>query len=844
MTMPVAMRIARRELRGGLRNFRIFLACLTLGIAAIAAVGSVRSSIEQGLTREGAVILGGDAEMEFTYRFASDAEKAWMAAKSRRASEIVDFRSMAVVERGGKTERGLTQIKAVDGIYPIYGAVELEPAQPLATAFARVDGVPGAIMHPLLIDRLGLAIGDVFRLGTQDFRLAAALLREPDSASMGFGLGPRTIVLTADLAQSGLIGPGSLFETQYRLALDKNADLAALEVEANSMFRDTGLHWRDSRNGAPGVERFVERIASFLVLVGLAGLAVGGIGVSSAVRTYLETKTATIATLKTLGAETRVIFWVYFLQIGALAIVGITLGLVLGAILPFLFAPIIAAQLPLPAEITVHWAPLAEAGLYGVLTALIFTLWPIARTGEIRPAALFRDAISRRRFWPSWPYILVTLVLLGLLAAVALWYAAVPWLAMWTFGGILAALVVLVIAASLIRRVAGRLARAKMMRGRTALRLALGAVGGPASEATPVILSLGLGLSVLAAIGQIDANLRGAISDELPDVAPSFFFVDIQNDQIEGFLDRTRNDSAVSRVDTAPMLRGVITEINGQPAREVAGDHWVISGDRGITYAAALPDKTIITKGEWWPEDYAGPPLVSFAEEEATELGLHVGDRITVNILGRDIDATIASFRVVDFSNAGIGFVLTMNPSAVAGAPHTHIATVYADEVAEAAILRDVGDAYPNVTAIRVRDAIEQVAGALRGLAAATSYGALATLITGFVVLIGAAAAGERAREYEAALLKTLGAARAKILLSFALRAGMMGAAAGLVAIFAGGVAGWAVMRFVMETSFHFEPVSAIVIVVGGALVTLMAGLGFALRPLAAAPASILRARE
>jgi putative ABC transport system permease protein len=844
MSIGVAFRIAKRELRGGLRNFRIFLACLTLGIAAIAAVGSVRTSIEQGLTREGAVILGGDAELGFTYRFASDAEKAWMAGKADQVSEIIDFRSMAVIDRDGQTERGLTQVKAVDAAYPLYGQAKLEPDMALADAFAPVNGVPGAVMQPLLVDRLGLAIGDLFRLGTQDFRLSAVLTKEPDAASGGFGLGPRVIVRSLDLAGSGLIGAGSLFETRYRLALAGETDLATLEKDANAQFRDNGLRWQDSRKGAPGVEAFVDRIASFLVLVGLAGLAVGGIGVSAAVRTYLETKTSVIATLKTLGAESGTIFWVYFLQIGALSVVGIVLGLALGAALPIVFAPLIAAQLPLPIDITVHWAPLIEAGSYGVLTALLFTLWPIARTGEIRPAALFRDAISKRRFWPAWPYVLLTLLLLAALLGVALWYAAVPWLAMWTFGGILGALVILVIAALIVRFIAARLAASKLVRGRTALRLAFGAVGGPASEAMPVILSLGLGLSVLAAIGQIESNLRGAISNELPDIAPSFFFVDIQTDQVDGFLARTKGDKAVSRVDTAPMLRGIITKINGRNAREVAGDNWVIAGDRGITYADELPDPSVITSGTFWPKGYTGPPQISFSEHEGQELGLKLGDTLTVNILGREIKATITSFRNVDFSNAGIGFVLTMNPAALAGAPRTHIATVYADQTAEVGILRDIGDAYPNITAIRVRDAIEQVANALRSLAAATSYGALATLTTGFVVLIGAAAAGERAREYEAAILKTLGASRGRILYSFALRSAMMGGAAGLVAIFAGGLAGWAVMRFVMDTAFTFEPVSAISIVLGGALVTMLAGLLFALRPLAAAPASILRARE
>jgi putative ABC transport system permease protein len=297
-------------------------------------------------------------------------------------------------------------------------------------------------------------------------------------------------------------------------------------------------------------------------------------------------------------------------------------------------------------------------------------------------------------------------------------------------------------------------------------------------------------------------------------------------------------------VDTAPMMRGIVTEINGRDATEVAGDHWVVRGDRGITYAAVPPADTRIVAGAWWPEGYDGPPQVSFAAEEADEIGLSLGDTVTVNILGRDITAEITSFREVDFSTAGIGFVMTLNPGAVAGAPHTFISTIYAEEAAEAAILRDLASAYPNITAIRVKDAIDQVTVVLSGIAAAITYGALATLITGAVVLIGAAAAGERARTYEAAVLKTLGASRATILSSFAMRSALLGAAAGLVAIAGGAAAGWGVSTFVMETGYRFEPLSALVIVTGGVLVTLLAGLGFAWRPLAARPARVLRGAE
>ncbi|MBU2959697.1 FtsX-like permease family protein [Citreicella sp. C3M06] len=834
MSLAIAARLARRELRGGLHGFRIFLACLALGVAAIAGVGSVRSAIQAGLSDQGAVLLGGDAQAEFTYRFASDEERAWLQSVATQVSEITDFRSMAVVG----DERALTQVKSVDDAYPLLGQMILDPPMPLAEAL----NDSGAVMAPVLADRLGLSPGDSFKLGTREFTLSAIIVTEPDDAGDGFGLGPRTLVKTTDLDGSGLLAPGSLFESEYRLTVPAGTDMQALRAEAEARYQGSGIRWRDASNGAPGIARFVDRLANFLVLVGLSGLAVGGIGVSAAVRAYLARKTSVIATLRTLGASRRVIFLTYFLQVGFLSLVGIAIGIVLGAAIPLLFAPIIAGALPIPVIFTLYPGPLGEAAIYGVLTALLFTLWPLARTEDVRAATLFRDALDSARALPATRFVVATVVLLALLVGVAVLFSGSPRITLWTTGGILGALIILTVAASGIRALARKATPAA--RGKPVLRWALGAIGGPRETAASVVLSLGLGLSVLAAIGQIDGNLRAAIDRDLPEIAPSYFFVDIQPDQIEGYRQRLADDPAVSRVDTAPMLRGVITRINGVNAREVAGDHWVVRGDRGITYAAQPDERTIITDGAWWPENYDGPPQISFAREEAEEIGLNLGDEITFNVLGRDITATITSFRDVDFSTAGIGFVMTLNPAALQGAPHTWISTVYAEPQAEAQILRDLASQYPNITAIRVRDAIDRVAELLEGIGVAIRWGAAATLLTGFLVLIGAASAGSGARTYEAAVLKTLGASRARILQSFALRSVLLGAGAGIVALGAGILGGWAVSHFIMETGFAVQWSSAFGIILGGIVATLLAGLGFAWKPLSARPAGVLRARE
>ena len=842
MSLAIATRIARRELRGGVRGFRVFLACLILGVAAIAAVGSVREAINAGLEREGATILGGDAELELTYRFADEAERAWIAENAAAVTEIVDFRSMAVFGTGDATERALTQVKAVDDAYPLYGSVVLDPAIPLEAALAGRDGRAGAVMDPILADRLGMKVGDGFKLGANEFVLMARLLDEPDAATGGFGLGPRTIVATPALDGSGLIQPGTLFETEYKMRMAEGADLDALRAEAEGDFN--GARWRDRRNGAPGVQEFVNRLSSFLVLVGLAGLAVGGVGISAAVRAYLERKTAVIATLKTLGAETRTIFQTYLIQIGVLTVIGLVIGLVLGALIPLVLAPVLEDRLPVPTAFTLHARPLAEAALYGTLAALIFTLWPLARVEEVRAATLFRDGNLSRGARPRWFWIAVTAGLFAALVIAAASLSGLWQLTLGAAGGLLGAFALLVLAANLVRRLARFLASRRATRGRSALRLALGSVGGPGSEALSVVLSLGLGLTVLAAVGQIDSNLRGAIARDLPEVAPAFFMVDIQPDQIGPLTEELTARPSVSKMESAPMLRGIITQINGRPAAETGGDHWVLQGDRGVTYSDRPVEGTNITHGEWWPEGYDGPPQVSFATEEALEMGLQLGDEITVNILGRDITAEVTSFREVDFSTAGIGFILSMNPGALRGAPHSFISTIYAEPDDEAAILRDVSNAYPNITAIRVKDAIDRVSEVLAGIAAAITYGALATLLTGGIVLIGAAAAGIHARTYEAAILKTVGASRATILKSFATRSAILGAAAGLVAILAGALAGWGVMRFVMDLDYHFEPVSALLIISGGILATLITGLAFAWGPLASRPARVLRARE
>ena len=820
----------------------MFLACLILGVGGITVVGSVTAAIERGLGAEGREVLGGDVSVAFTYRFAKAEERAWMAARGT-VSEVVDLRSMLGTV-GAEAERALAQVKGVDGAYPLIGVVALAGGGLLARALAPRDGVHGLVTERVLAERLGLSPGHRVRLAGGIFELRAILETEPDRASGGFALGPRVIVLTDGLREAGLMGPGTLFTALYRLRLDGAADLGALKAAFAARFPDSGGRWRDRRNAAPGIQRFVTRLGAFLTLTGLAALAIGGVGVGAAVRGYLDRKTRTIAALRTIGAGAGEIFAAYTLQIGVIAGLGIAAGLALGAGLVALVGPMLADRLPVPAEFAVYPRPLAVAALYGVLTAALFALWPLARLRELRPAVLFREMGEGGEVWPR-RGMLAALGLIALaLAAAVIGLSGAPELAAWVIAAVGVAFVALRAMGSAARRLARRLAHARVLRHRPGIRLALGAIGAPGGQTGDVVLALGLGLGVLAAIGQIDANLQRLIRAQLPEGSPAFFFVDIQNHQLEEFRALVGGIEDVGKIADAPMLRGVITHLDGVPAADAEIDPdaaWVLRGDRGVSYAARPPEGAVITEGAWWAENYTGEPLVSFSAHEGRELGLAVGSLITVNVLGRPITARVASLREIEWRGLGINFLMILNPAALAGAPHSHIATVHAAPRAEAEVMGAVGRALPNVTAIRVRDQVDRVSDALNDLGAATRWASAALLATGLVVLIGAAGAAAERQVAEAAILKVLGAGRRRILASFALRAGLLGSLAGVAALLWGLAAAWGATRFVLDGPFVLQPGAALAVVAGGAALNLVAGLFFAARPLRLRPGQVLR---
>jgi putative ABC transport system permease protein len=837
--MGFAWAVASRELRGGLAGFRIFLICLALGVAGIAAVGSVTAAIEKGMSSEGQTILGGDLEVRFSYRQAEAAELDWLAGQGD-VSRTISMRSMLSVG----DERSLVDVKGVDGAYPLYGEITLEGGQVFAEAIEPREGVHGLVTERVLAERLGLAPGDTVRLGAGTFTFRGIIAREPDRASAGFAMGPRVLTTADGLEAAGLLAPGVIYRTAYRVKTPAETSTETLKGDFEEVFPEAGARWRDRANAAPGISRFVERFAMFMSLAGIAALAVGGVGIGTAVRGYLVRKIPAIAALRTLGATGGMVFAAYAMQIAVIAGIGIAAGLALGGGLVLAFGPLINKSLPIAAEFSVYPLALVKAGVFGALTAIVFTLWPLSWLRRVRPAELLRRETTGQLRWPGWGVTAALVLATVALAALITLWSPVPWLVASCLGGIAAAVAILQGAGWLSARALRSLSQSRLMRGWPSLRQAAAAVGATGAGTPGIVVALGLGLGVLTVIGQLDANMQRMITEQLPEDSPAFFFVDIQSAQRDGFEETIMAVDGTDRMDTAPMLRGIVTELNGVPAREAKIDPaaaWVLRGDRGVSYATEPPPGVVLTDGAWWEADYAGPPLVSFAEEEGRELGLSIGSTVTINILGRPITAEVANFRTVEWRSLGINFLIILSPNALAGAPHTHIATLYADREAEAEVLRTIGRDMPNVTAVSVRDQIARVSEGLGKLGGAMRWASLIVLLTGLAVLVGTAAAGEDRRKAEAAILKVLGATKSAILTAFALRSALTGAIAGLVALIWGGLAAWAVMTYVFEADFVLQPVQAIGIVLGGALTTLVIGIFFARAPLSLAPAKVLR---
>ena len=794
--------------------------CLVLGRrAALAGVGSLAGAIDRGIADNGQRILGGDLAAQLTQRRAVLAERAALA-RLGRVSEVVRLRAMA----GSGGDRVLAEVKAVDGAYPLYGTLTL-------TNGARL--VPGSVaIAPALAARVQ---NGRLTLGEASFRVAGTIAAEPDATGDGFGFGPRVVMRSDDLDRTGLLAPGSLFRSVYRVKLPAGVAPAAAAKALKAALPGTSWSLTDRSNSAPGTRQFVDRLGQFLTLVGLTALVVAGVGVGNGVTAYLAAKSTTIAALKTMGAGSRVIFRSYGLQIGLVALAAVAVGAALGAAVPWAIVAAAGDALPVPPALGLYPLPLATAAAYGLLIAAGFAVVPLVRARDLPAARLLRDTVEPPR-WPGAGAVGLVVAAAAGVAALAIGQSDDPAFAAIFIAAALGLLGVLTTLAAAIGWVAARAPRPKGVLA----RLALANLHRPGALTRQLVVALGLGLTLFATLAVIETNLAGQLDAQVPARAPSFFAIDIPTDGLAAF---TRDVPPGATLRTVPSLRGPVTAVNGVPVGRlhVPDTAWILRGDRGLSYAATFPEHNVLTAGKWWPADYAGPPLVSIDEDAAEALHLKIGDTLTIGVLGVDVTAQIASFRKIDWRSFGFNFAILFAPGTLEGAPHSWMATVALRPSEERPFAARIARDLPTASLVRVKDVIGQVAALFGQLSTAVRAAASVTVAAGIAVLIGALAASRRARTYDAVLLKVLGATRGQVAAATLLEYGLLAAIVAGLALALGTAAGWYVVTrtLTLDWAPEWGPVVATVAI--GAAVTVLLGLAGSWAALAARPNAVLR---
>lgn len=829
--MSIAWRLALRDLRRGGRGLVLLVACLFLGTAALAGIGSLAASMIAALDANGRQILGGDVEFTVSQRRATVAELAAFA-EAGRVSETVSMRAM--LRKRADTPAMLIDLRGTDAAWPLVGRFRLAAGALSGRPQGREIAIAAAAA-----DRLGVKPGDRVRLGSAWLRVIGIIAEEPDRLGAGFTLGPPALVDLAGLDATALVQPGSLYESHYRIALARPADAA--NVQKRLLARLAGAGWtaRTSDRAAGGLRRGIDQFGQFLMLVGLAALAIAGVGVGSGVAAYLAGKTRIIATLKVLGATSRTIAAIFLAQLGAVSVLGIGSGLLVGAAVPWLLTRFVGASLPVPPRLALYPVPLTTAAALALLVALLFALPALARARDVPAATLLRDALGTGRR-PSAIVLGLMALLVAALVALAVLTASDRLLAL-GFVGAVAALIALLWSFGL----AIRFTASKLPRARTPLlRLAIANLHRPGAQTDRLVVALGLGFSLFVALAVIDASLASELRNAAPAKAPRFFAIDLQPEDSATFARAVRSVAPGAGIETLPSLRGSVVALRGQRVADMKTlpeGAWVLRGDRTLTWSATLPPRNTVVAGRWWPADYHGPPLVSLEDKAAGALGLKVGDSITVSVLGVDVPARIAALRKIDWGGLGLNFAIVFSPGYIEEAPHGLLASVYADPARDGAVMRSVGTALPSVTLIRVGDVIGQLGAVLGQIAVAIRAAAAVTVAAGIAVLIGAVSASARARRYDAVILKLLGGSRRQVLGAQALEYAMLAAALVLVAIGVGTGAGWYVVTQVFAIAWapRWDIVAATVAAAVAA--TLGMGIAGSLPALRVRPAAALR---
>ena len=788
--------MAWRETRGAHRHFIYFLVCITVGVAALVGVQSFSDSLARTVARSAKSLLGADVEIRSAHPLSAESA-AMVVSLEREGAAVTSVREMAAMAQVGQRSL-LVELKAVEPGYPFYGRLVTDPDQPLTSLLGHAK----ALVHASLLTRLGLAVGDRIRIGDLDLVISGVIVQEPDRSLGVFSLGPRVLIAAPDLDRTGLVRAGSRVRYRTLIRLPEGQPAEAFRDALALRLPDLAVRIVTYAQAQPGFRRFWTQLTLYLGMTGLVALMVGGIGVAVSVRAFVREKLSTIAVLKCLGAGWRDVFAIYLVQTVLLGFAGSLAGAALGTALQLMLAPVLVRLVPFPVDLMVSPRAMLNGLVVGIGVTLLFSLWPLLEIRRVSPALILRSQVAPRlagrRPWAT------ALIVAGGLAAMAIWQAGSWKIGSLFIGGLGAAVGILALSARLIVALSRR-----ARRGPLTWRQGTANLHRPGSQAGAVLISLGLAVMLIVAVALLEANLRKELAYRSAGAAPAFFFLDIQPDQAEPFRRLLTAQEGGLAPDLTPVVRSRLAAINGTPVAPDASrrrdDVWYLTREYVLTWAAEPPSHNRVVSGRWWTRDEAArEPLISVEDEIAKQLGVRLGGTLTFDIQGVSVTARVLNLRSVDWESLDSNFFVIFSPGALDGAPTTYIATARVPRGQEDRVQAGVVAAFPNVTAIPVREVLERVGAVLDQIALAMRVVAGWSVLSGLVVMAGALSITRYQRLYDSVILKALGATRGFVSRVFAVEYALLGAGAGLCGtVLASGLA-WVVLRFVLEVRWSF----------------------------------------
>ena len=731
-------------------------------------------------------------------------------------------------------------------------------------------------MQESLLIRMGLSVGDQLKIGQAMFLITGIVRTEPDRMANAFSLGPRVMIAQEGLQAAELIKPGSRVRERYLVKIPPGMPVEPLLSELRGRLAADSARVSSYRAAQPQLRQFLDQLSRYLGLIGLTALFIGGLGVGTSIHAFLRDKLRTIAILKAVGADSATVVSTYVVQaiflgcIGSLA--GILLGIALQRGLPPLMAGLFVSDLleQLGVSSELSWSsiwPIMKGAMLGLLSTLLFTLWPLLKIRDIQPGAIFRRDAEQTtvepetpplRWWVKWGLAdrlnvgTAGGIILGL-CALSVWQAGSWSIGFLFLGALSLAIAVLFVCAQVFVRGLAWVPMPRVL----SLRYAVGNVVRPGGQAAGIMVAIGIGVMVIVTVSLVEQALLHQVQENRPTDAPTFFFIDIQPDQAKEFVSLVDRQTGRARPELTPLVRSRLHAIDGHvvtaeegmekddkrtEGKEERGKQWYFTREYVLTFLEQLPKDNQLVKGAWWkPGQVFLTPQVSVEEEAAMHLGLAIGSIVEFDIQGATVSAEVSSIRKVEWGNFSTNFYMILSPGALEGAPFTYVGTVRVSPQEEVPLQQAVVASFPNVTAIHIGDVLDSFARVLDRLSLAIRALALFCLLAGGVVMAAALAATRYRRLYESVILKALGATRGLIARAFAIEYVLLGAVAGLIGLALGTVLSWAVLQYVFDLPWSIHPRVLGIGLLLTMLLTLIVGFASTYRILGQRPLAVLR---